>query len=191
MRLSSRNVPEVAVDRSSSGMLHTLAVGSRVFCPGRGVARVLGIEERVFGGEAQAYYVLELEADRAKLMLPVGKVAQARVRDLVSAVKARALMKSVLQEPVAVEVKLDMASRKLRAAGYSDALRSGSADRYTQAVRELSFRFQSRKLSPSEQQTLQVALAMFVGEISAALDRPLDDVRADLRASAELPATGW
>ena len=172
-------------------MLNTLAVGSRVFFPGHGVARVLGIEERLFGGESQAYYVLELEADHAKLMLPVGKVAQARVRELVSPVKARALMKAVLQEPPVAEVKFDAASRKLRAAGYTDALRSGSADRYTEAVRELSFRFRAKKLSPSEQQTLQQALAMFVGEISAALDRTLDDVRADLRARAELPATGW
>jgi RNA polymerase-interacting CarD/CdnL/TRCF family regulator len=179
------------MERSRSGSLHTLAVGSRVFCPGRGVARVLGIEERVFGGEAQAYYVLELEADRAKLMLPVGKVAQARVRDLVSAVKARALMKTVVHEPSAADVKFDPTSRRLRAASHSEALRSGSADLYTQAVRELLLRFRSGKLSPGEQQTLQQALTMFVGEISAALDRTLDDVRADLRARAELPATGW
>jgi CarD family transcriptional regulator len=180
------------VERPSPGLLHTLAVGSRVFYPGRGVARVLGIEERLFGGETQAYYVLELEGDQAKLMLPVGKVAQARVRDLISAGKARALMKAVLQEPPpGDDVKLDPASRKLRAAGYSEALRSGSPDRYTQAVRELLFRFRAGKLSPSEQQTLQQALAMFVREMSAALDRTLDDVRADLRARAELPATGW
>jgi RNA polymerase-interacting CarD/CdnL/TRCF family regulator len=153
---------------------------------------VVGIEEREFGGDTQVYYVLELDIDRgAKLMVPVGKVGQAGIRDLVSAAKARALMKAVAEEAPPAEVKSDPAARKLRAAGYSEALRSGSADRYTLAVRELLSRFRSGKLSPGEQQTLQQALAMFVGEVSAALGRPLEELRAELRSLAELPATGW
>jgi RNA polymerase-interacting CarD/CdnL/TRCF family regulator len=113
------------------------------------------------------------------------------VRNLVSAAKARALMKSVGEAVEPEEVKSDPASRKLRAAGYTEALRSGSPDRYTDTVRELLVRFRAGKLSTGEQVTLQQALAMFVGEVSAALDRPLDEVKAELREVAELPATGW
>lgn len=172
--------------------MRTLNVGARVFYPGHGVVRVAGMEERAFGGDVQVYYVLELENDRGtKLMLPVGKVGQAGVRDLVSAAKARALLKQFAEEVVPAEIKSDPAARRLRAAGYSEALRSGSADRYTLAVRELLHRFRAGKLSPGEQQSLQQALALFVGEISAALDRSLDDIRAELRSVAELPATGW
>lgn len=172
--------------------LRSLTIGSRVFYPGHGVANVVGIEERAFGGDVQAYYVLVLSSDRgATVMLPIDKVGQAGVRPLVSVNKARALMRAVAVVPTAAEIKSDAASRKHRATGYSDALRSGSADRYTQAVRELLARFRAGKLSPSEQQTLNQALAMFVGEVSAALDRGLDDVRAELRAGGDLPSAGW
>lgn len=177
---------------SSPGKLENLTVGSRVFYPGHGVVSVVAIEERAFGGDVQVYYILALASDRgATVLLPIDKVGQAGVRALVSASKARALMRAVAEAPPAVEVKSDAASRKHRATGYTEALRSGSADRYTQAVRELLARFRAGKLSPSEQQTLNQALAMFIGEVSAALDCGLDDVRAELRATGDLPAVGW
>jgi RNA polymerase-interacting CarD/CdnL/TRCF family regulator len=146
------------------------------------------MEEREFGGNVQLFYVLEVVSDRAAtVLLPIDKVGQAGVRPLVSASKARELMRAVAEPTTAIDVKPDAASRKHRAAGYSEALRSGSADRYTQAVRELLARFRAGKLSPSEQQTLIQALAMFVGEVSAAQGRAVDDIRAELRATGELP----
>jgi RNA polymerase-interacting CarD/CdnL/TRCF family regulator len=86
---------------------------------------------------------------------------------------------------------MDPGSRKQRATGYSEALRSGSPDRYTNTARELLSRFRTGKLSAAEQLTLNQALGMLVGEVSAVLDRPLDDVREELRSIAALPATGW
>ncbi len=176
----------------ASGTLERLTVGSRVFYPGHGVVSVTAVQERTFADDVQAYYVLALEPDRSvKLMVPVGKVKQAGLRDLVSPTKARALLKSVAVGREVTDLKSDPTSRKVRAAGYSEALRSGSPERYTEALCELMTRFRSGKLSPSEQTTLQQALAIFVGEVSAALDRPRDEVRADLRQIAELPTTGW
>jgi CarD family transcriptional regulator len=173
------------------GKLQTLTVGSRVFYPGHGVALVTGTEEREFGDGTQMFYVLELEHDRpVKLMLPVDKVTQAGVRALVSAAKARELMKVVVVEPQPAVIKTDPASRKQRSTSYSEALRSGSADRYTEVLRELLFRFRSGKLSATEQQTLHQAVGVFVAEMSAALDRPADEVRASLRTVTELPVIG-
>jgi RNA polymerase-interacting CarD/CdnL/TRCF family regulator len=147
---------------------------------------VTAIEEREFGDGKQSFYVLELELDRGvKLMLPVGKVQQAGVRPLVTAQKARDLLKAVKDEVAPTEVKSDPASRKLRATGYAEALRSGSADRYTEILRELLSRSRASKLSAGEQQSLSLALAMFIGEMSAALGLPPDDVKASLHFTAE------
>ena len=190
VRLSWQTVPEVAVQQPEA--LETLIVGSRVFYPGHGVTRVVGMEDRSFGGETQVFYVLELEGDRhARFMLPVGRVVDAGIRALVSAAKARALLKSIGDQAEPGDLKSDPVSRKLRATGYSEALRSGSPDRYTETVRELLSRFRSGKLSPAEQLTLNQALGMLVGEVSAALERTFDDVKAELRSIAEFPATGW
>jgi fatty acid desaturase/RNA polymerase-interacting CarD/CdnL/TRCF family regulator len=191
VRLSWQAVPEVVVQRSNVGKLQTLTVGSRVFYPGHGVASVTGTEQREFGDGTQMFYVLELEHDRpVKLLLPVDKVAQAGVRALVTAAKARELMKVVVVEPMPAVIKTDPASRKQRSTSYSEALRSGSADRYTEVLRELLFRFRSGKLSATEQQTLHQAVGVFVAEMSAALDRPADEVRASLRSVTELPVIG-
>ncbi|HEU5058754.1 MAG TPA: fatty acid desaturase [Kofleriaceae bacterium] len=189
VRRSWQTAPEFVVPPSK---LETLTLGSRVFYPGHGVVSVVGREERAFGGDVQVFYVLALLSDRAAtVMLPIDKLGQAGIRPLVSATKARALMRAVAEAPELADIKSDPASRKHRASGYSEALRSGSADRYTQTVRELLARFRAGKLSPSDHQTLNQALSMFVGEVSAALDRGLDDVRAELRASGDLPTAGW
>jgi fatty acid desaturase/RNA polymerase-interacting CarD/CdnL/TRCF family regulator len=181
VRISWQAVPEVAVVKNNAGKLKSLTVGSRVFYPGHGVASVAAIEERELGGGVQKFYVLALELDPGvKLFLPVDKVDQAAVRELVSAAKARQLLKMLAEEFEPAEVKTDPSSRKLRATNYSDGLRSGSPERYTEILRDLLARSRAGKLAPSEQQTLTLALDMFVGEVSASLERPPDEVRAEV-----------
>jgi CarD family transcriptional regulator len=170
----------------TQGKVHRLTVGSRVFYPAHGVASVTGMEERDFGDEKQVFYVLELDRG-VKLLLPPEKVDQAGVRDLVSPSKARELMKRVKEEPRQGELKVDPTSRKVRAASYSEALRSGSADRYTEILQELLFRSRSSKLSNSDQHALEIALGYFVGEVGAALEQSPEEVEADLRGA---PAAG-
>lgn len=177
--------------KAKTRTLQTLTVGSRVFYPNHGVASVTGMEEREFDGGKQVFYVLEAEFDRSvKHFLPVDKVGQAGVRQLVSAQKARELMKAVKEEVAPTEVKSDPTSRKLRATGYAEALRSGSADRYTEILRELLSRSRASKLSSGEQQSLNLALAMFIGEVSAALEMAPDAVKADLALTAASAAPG-
>lgn len=174
-------VPEVVVAKTKAGKLKTLTIGARVFHPGHGVVSVAGIEKREMGGGMQTFYVLVLERDAgAKLFLPADKVEAAGVRELVSAGKARELMKTVVREIEPIEIKSDPSSRKVRATGYADAVRSGSPDRYTDILRELLWRARAGKLPVSEQHTLDQVLAMFIDEVSAALDRSPDDVLAEI-----------
>lgn len=181
VRLSWQAVPEAAVVETSGSKLKALTVGARIFYPGHGVASVAAIEERELGGGVQTFYVLAIAHDAGvKLFVPVDKVEQAGLRELVSPAKARQLLKAVAKEVEVADVKTDPSSRKQRATGYADGLRSGSPDRYTEVLRDLLARSRAGKLSAGEQQTLDQALAIFVGEISAALDRPPDEVRAEV-----------
>jgi len=179
--LAWRAVPEVVVVKTNASKLKTLTVGSRVFYPGHGVVSVAGIEKRELGDGVQTFYLLSPELDSGvKLFLPIDKVEPAGVRALVSPAKARQLMKAVAEEVEPTEIKTDPSSRKLRATSYGDALRSGSADRYTEVLRQLLSRSRASKLSGSEQQTFDHVLALFVGEMSAALDRSPDEIRAEI-----------
>jgi len=166
------------VENLNGETLETLTIGDRVFYPAHGVAAVTGEEERDFGGIKQSFYVLELERG-GSVMVPVGKVDRAGVRSLVNADQARELMKLVMTDPQ-VEIKLDHASRKRRYALYAEALKSGSALRYTEILQELLFRLRTDKLSSSEQQTLDTARSYFVGEVGVGLDLTADQCDAEL-----------
>jgi len=171
------------VSRTSSPgerSLTKLVVGSRVFYPSHGVASVTGVEERTLGEGKQLFYVLEV-GRVAKLLLPIGKVVPARLRHIVSAAKARELLQRVKVPPAPrAEAATDHAARKGRALAYAEALKSGSADRYTEVLNELLYRSLADKLSATEQQTLDTARGYFVGEIGAALKLTPAEVAADL-----------
>jgi len=172
----------MAVDRENTEeTLDTLKVGDQVFYPSHGVAFVSGTEEREFGSAKQVFFVLEL-ARGVKLMVPLSKVEKAGFRALISADKARELLVKIKTDPES-EIKLDFASRKKRYALYTEGLRSGSADQYTEILQELLFRSRTDKLSSSEHQTLDTAKAYFVGEVGAALDLSTEEVEEELLPS--------
>jgi RNA polymerase-interacting CarD/CdnL/TRCF family regulator len=149
------------------------------------VVSVLGLEQRNFGATPQEFYILGLERG-GKLMLPIGNVGKAGVRDLVSATKARELLAKVTTEPEEID---SSASWKERAATYTDGLKSGSADRYTEILQELLFRARSAKLSSNDKNVLETARGYFVGEIAAALDRSSQEIAASLDEPAAASAS--
>jgi RNA polymerase-interacting CarD/CdnL/TRCF family regulator len=166
--------------KTKASKVGPLTTGSRVFYPSHGVASVTGREERKLGGQTHVF--LRFELDRGgTLFVPLNKVEQVGVRALVTANKARELLKKVKLAPEA-EAKMDHASRKKRDALYAEGLRSGSPDRYTEILRDLLYRSRKDRLTSSEQHTMDLVRAFFVGEVCAALNLSLEEVEADLRA---------
>jgi len=143
----------------------TLQLGTRVFYPAHGVAVVIGVEERDFGGSPQLFFALELERGD-KVLLPVGNVEKAGVRNLVSEARARQMLQRVSQEPLVAEAT----SRRQRVAGYKDCLRTGAPDSYTDVLQALLFRARTKQLSTEERQVLEEARGYFVAEVSAVLE---------------------
>ena len=163
------------VDRQKKRGPRRLKIGSRLFYPGHGVVSVLGLEERAFGAAPQCFYVFGMSRSE-KLLLPVGNLDKAGVRALVSAAKARKLLRQVATAPTSATGR----SSQDRTADYTDGLRSGCPDRYTETLRELLFRARAKNLSSSDRRALEVARGYFVSEISAALARPASEIEAAL-----------
>jgi CarD family transcriptional regulator len=166
-----------------SSSARKLVVGSQVFYPAHGVASVRAIEERVFGPSPESFYVLVL-ARGDRLLLPVGNVAKAGVRKLISAAKARKLLKTATTAPASDTTT----SWKARAATYLEGLRSGCPDRYTEILRYLLFRARTAKLSTSDRDALRVARGYFVGEVTAVLDQPAHEIDEILDGDVSSPA---
>ena len=60
-----------------------MKIGDRVVYPMHGAGEVVGIEENEVGGVIQSYYVLSLPMGNLKLMLPVDKVEENGIREII------------------------------------------------------------------------------------------------------------
>lgn len=156
------------------GKLDRLVVGSNVFYPGHGVAVVAGVEQRSFGEQQQEFYVLEL-AQGGKVMLPTANVELARVRALIPVTVARALLKTVCQEP-----ELVSSASKEWAARCTEILREGVPEPCAEVLRQLLFRASAHKLGMTDRRLLEMAHANFVNEIGAVLKRSPEHIAAQL-----------
>ena len=168
--------------RSTAAVLSDdLDVGERVFCPPHGVAKVISIEDRSFGGPAQEFYVLELTRG-GHLLVPTNNLGNSGMRPLVSANKAKQLLRKAKTKPRA---KKKVLGWKERASLYNDGLRSGSSERYTEVLQELMYRAKADKLSTSEQTLLDRARSYFITEVGAVLDVAAERLEKDLATAVE------
>ncbi len=143
-----------------------MKVGDTIFYPLHGVAKVASKETRNFGGHDAEFFILELSRG-GRSLVPIGNVDQEGIRPLISANKARSLLKQLKERPE-LENKLGW---KERAAIYTEGLRTGASDRYTDILQELLYRAAEDKLTSSEQRTLETARGYFVGEVATVLNK--------------------
>lgn len=152
-----------------------LKSGDTIFYPAHGVAKVIGIEERQFGDLRQEFYILELNRG-GKSLVPTKHVESAGLRPLISAKRAKELLKQLKDVP-----KIDRSkSWKDRASQYSDGLRTGSPESYTAILQELMYRARADKLSTTETKMLETARSYFVAEVGEVLNIPAERLEKDL-----------
>ena len=60
-----------------------MKIGDRIVYPMHGAGEVAGIEENEVGGVVQSYYVLQMPMGNLKLMLPVDKVEEVGLREII------------------------------------------------------------------------------------------------------------
>jgi len=154
----------------------SMRLGSYVFHPGHGVAEVAAIESREMGEQHLSFYVLEL-CGGGRILLPTDSEKVSALRALISASRAKKLMKRVTTEPEA-----DDSPWRERTVLYAESLRNGDADSYTEVLRQLLFRSRSNKLNMTERRLLETARSFFVLEVGIALGRTAETINAQLRA---------
>lgn len=152
--------------------------GDTIFYPAHGVAKVGALESHTFGEEKLDFYVLELRRG-GRSLVPIKNVAHAGLRQLVSARRARELLKSLRNEP-----NIDTTRTwKDRAAHYSQGLKTGSPESYTAILQELMYRARADKLSTTETKMLEIARSYFSAEIGEVLDISPEKIDQQLHAA--------
>ena len=138
------------------------------------------VETREFGDFKEEFYVLELSRGGNSLV-PTKTIDNIGLRPLISAAKAKKLLKSLKAEPELENIE----GWKERAAAYTEGLKTGSPERYTAVLHELLYRAKSDKLSATEQRMLEQARGYFLTEVGEVLNLSGDSLEQSLVAAVE------
>jgi CarD family transcriptional regulator len=163
----------------------TFAIGQKAVYPSRGIAEVMGIERKEIHGNMQSFYVLRLEDNGLRILVPVDKCDQVGLRPVAGADDVEEVLQ-ILREKA---VRCDRHTWNRRYRGFMEKIKSGSLFEVAEVFRDL-YRLKSTKtLSFGERRMLDTARGLIVQEISvarkkdeAAVVRELEGVLAEAGA---------
>ena len=150
-------------------------IGDKAVYPAHGVGVIKGIESRDIGGAKQDFYVLQIIASGATLMVPTTASQRAGMRQLISRQEIDEVY-TVLRSPG--RVTKTTWNRRFRE--FNDKLSTGSVRDIAEVLRDLCSLRGDKDLSFGEKKMLDRARAMIVSEISAACAREEIDVEKEL-----------
>jgi CarD family transcriptional regulator len=149
--------------------------------PAHGVGRVLGVEEASYGGVSIELLVIQFEADRMVLRVPVAKGEQAGLRRLSSRKRMDLALQTLRGR---ARVKRTMWSR--RAQEYEAKINSGDPVYIAEVVRDLHRNAEQPDQSFSERQIYRNALSRLTREL-AAIEK-IDEDQASEKLAEQLLA---
>ena len=135
-----------------------------------------GEETHAFGDESQSFIILEMRRG-GRTMLPATSVEQSDIRALVSARKARKLIKDMKSVPEKIN---DKESWKERAQRLTELLKDGIPENYIAVLQELLYRATIDKISTTENRVLEQARSYFLTEFNEVLNMPTEKLGKEL-----------
>jgi CarD family transcriptional regulator len=150
-------------------------VGDKAVYPAHGVGVIKRIESRQIGGSKHDFYVLQILASGATLMVPTGSCEKAGMRGLISNEEITCVY-SILKKPG----KVSKTTWNRRFREFNDKLRTGSLADVAEVLRDLSSLRCDKDLSYGEKKMMDKAMAMLVAEISAAASKTEGEVEQEL-----------
>ena len=142
----------------------TFAIGQKAVYPSRGIAEVLGIEKKEIHGSIQSFYVLRLEDNGLRILVPTDKAGQVGLRPVAGADDVEEVLQ-ILREKA---VRCDRHTWNRRYRGFMEKIKSGSLFEVAEVFRDLYRLKVTKTLSFGERRMLDTARGLIVQEISAA-----------------------
>jgi CarD family transcriptional regulator len=146
-------------------------IGDKAVYPAHGVGVIQRIESKQIAGEQQNFYVVQILASGATLMVPTSATIRLGLRKLSDNEELENVY-SILRTPRRVSQRAW--NRRFRE--FNDKLRTGSLNDVAEVLRDLTSLRGDKTLSFGEKNMLEKALGMVVSEISAASAREESDV---------------
>ena len=148
-----------------------MKIGERIVYPMHGAGEIIDIEEQEFEGVKKSYYVLRMPMGNLKLMLPVDKVEELGLREIID--------KSKLEEVSAVlsgKAEKNEGSWNKRFHASLDRMKSGDILDVAAVARNLERQNLKKKLSAGERRILDLARQILVSELIYVLDKNDEEI---------------
>lgn len=148
-----------------------MKIGEKIVYPMHGAGEITGVEEQEVGGEKKSYYVLRLPMGNLKLMLPVDKVEEIGLRDIIGEEKL-----SEVEEVLSGKAEKTQGSWNKRFHANLDRMKSGDILDVAAVARNLERQNLKKKLSAGERRILDLARQILISELVFVLNKTDDEV---------------
>jgi CarD family transcriptional regulator len=145
-------------------MMLEFKIGEKAVYPARGVAEVVGIENKEINGTVCAFYVLRVMENEMQILVPTEKADQVGLRPVASGDEVEEVF-DILREQ---DIHIDKQTWNRRYRGFMEKIKTGSLFEVAEVFRDL-YRLKSTKtLSFGERRMLDTAKSLIVQELSVA-----------------------
>jgi CarD family transcriptional regulator len=147
-------------------MATEFAVGEKAVYPAQGVAEVVSIDTKEIMGTSQTFYVLRVLDSDKKIMIPVEKVDDVGLRQIISDEGIEEVY-DILRER---DVDLNTQTWNRRYRAYVEKIQTGSPFEISEVLRDLNLLKSHKTLSFGEKKMLDNAQRLLVQELAIAKD---------------------
>ncbi len=157
-------------------------IGDKLVYPMHGAGEIAGIEENEVGGVINSYYVFRLPMGNMKLMLPVDKVAEAGLRELISPAQVDRVVDILKAETDPVQ-----GSWNKRFHTNLERLKTGDIFDAAAIARNLSRQNSKKKISSGERRLLDLSRQILISELVYVCDKSPEEITAWVDELIDVP----
>ena len=140
-------------------------VGDKVVYPNHGAGTIIGIETKNILGEKKEYYIMQLPIGEMKVMIPVEKVEEIGIRNVIDEQEANKVLKLLKEDKSMMSQNWN---RRYRA--NMEKLKTGNIYEVAEVVRNLTIRDHEKGLSTGEKKMLNNSRQILISELVLSKD---------------------
>ncbi len=140
-------------------------IGDKVVYPMHGAGIIEAIEEKEISGEKMRYYIIRLPLGEMRAMVPLNKVDEVGLRQVVDENEIRKVLELLRKEPTLMPPNWNHRYRV-----NMEKIKSGSIYEVAEVVRNLSLRERQKGLSTGERKMFENARRILISELVMAQD---------------------
>ena len=148
-----------------------MKIGDIVFYPMHGAGIIDGIENTEVAGIEKSYYILKLPIGNLKLMLPIDRIDQLGLRDVIDKTKLEEVETVLRSKPEHAQ-----GSWNKRFQAILDRMKSGDILDVAAVARNLSMQYRSRKISSGEKRLMDLSRQILISELVYVCEKSPEEV---------------